>query len=117
MFTCTADDAGGIGATVFIVNGDTAGRCLVRHDMVTPSVLTCGPGGAFIAANESVNGITYTSLLTVTAIEELNGTTVQCLSGAVVNSVSLHVIGTYTTIHITVFFQKFGTSSFSAPFH
>ena len=77
------------------MNGDTAGRCVVRHDMVTPSILTCGPGGAFSAANESVNGITYDDTLTVTATEQLNGTTVQCLAGPVDSTMSLQVISKY----------------------
>ena len=96
VFTCLGDDASGLGATVFRVNDNTAGQCVLDHDMMNPSTLTCGPGGVFTAALEPRVGNTYTSTLTVTATEELNGTTVQCLSGSVDNTESLQVIRKYT---------------------
>ena len=96
VFRCTADDSNGFGATAFRVNENTTGQCVLDHDMMTPSTLTCGPGGVFTAALEPPVGNPYNSTLTVTATEELDGATVRCLSGSVDTTESLQVISKYT---------------------
>ena len=93
MFRCTADDASKRGVTVFRLNEDGADECVVEHDR-TAGTPTCGPGGVFTAALESVanNNETYTSTLTVTATVSLDGVRVRCLSGAVNEDSLLSVI-------------------------
>ena len=106
VFTCLGDDASGFGATVFRVNDNTTGQCQLDHDMMAPSTLTCGPGGVFTAALEPRVGITYTSILTVTATEKLNGVTIRCLSGSVNKSESLQVISKYTLPSLLYFLSS-----------
>ena len=93
VFTCSADDANGRGATVFQVNENGADECVLDHDMMDPSTPTCGPSGVFTAALESVvNNVTYTSTLTVTASVSLDGVRVRCLAGTVNTASPLSVI-------------------------
>ena len=79
-FTCTMEDAGGTGSTIWVVttNGTDDTRCTQIHPLIEDR--SCGPNMEFHSFIVFVDGGNYTSTFTTVRPIRLsfNGTGVQC---------------------------------------